>query len=131
MTAEATSPVPSPTYLWTRDPESTSSTSRIGTGDENFNVYAVDPAAPAAPDSDAPAPRDLTGLEGVQVNLYSAPKYEPDIVYIGLNDRDKAWHDLYRLRISTGERTLLRQNTEQIAGWFFDLKGNLRLAFHA
>ncbi len=63
------------------------------------------------------------------MNLYSAPKYEPDIVYIGLNDRDKAWHDLYRLRISTGERTLMRQNTEQVAGWFFDLKGNLRLAF--
>jgi dipeptidyl aminopeptidase/acylaminoacyl peptidase len=81
------------------------------------------------PGSEAPPARDLTGLEGVQVNLYSAPKYEPDILYIGLNDRDKAWHDLYRLRISTGERKLLRKNTEQVAGWFFDLKGGLRLAF--
>ncbi|HEY3835127.1 MAG TPA: alpha/beta fold hydrolase [Bryobacteraceae bacterium] len=126
MTAEVGRPIAD--YLWTRD----------GTyivyvkdkdGDENYNVYAVDPGAPPAQGSEAPAARDLTGLEGVQVNLYSAPKYEPDIVYIGLNDRDKAWHDLYRLRISTGKRELMRKNTEQVAGWFFDLKGNLRLAF--
>ena len=33
-----------------------------------------------------------------------------------------------RLRISTGERTLLRQNTERITSWVFDLKDQLRLA---
>jgi dipeptidyl aminopeptidase/acylaminoacyl peptidase len=49
-------------------------------------------------------------------------------MYVGLNDRDKAWHDLYRVRISTGEKTLMRQNTERIAGWIFDNAGNLRLA---
>ena len=31
-------------------------------------------------------------------------------------------------RISTGERTLIRKNTDRIAGWIFDLQGNLRLA---
>ncbi len=46
---------------------------------------------------------------------------------MGLNDRDKAWHDLYRLRISTGERTLVRANTERITGWVFDNKDQLRL----
>ena len=34
--------------------------------------------------------------------LSFARKIDPDVVYIGLNDRDKAWHDLYRLKISTG-----------------------------
>ncbi len=126
ITAETGRPIAD--YLWTRDGKYIVYV-KDKDGDENFNVYAVDPAAAPAQDSEAPAARDLTGLEGVQVNLYSAPKYEPDIVYIGLNDRDKAWHDLYRLRISTGERKLLRKNTEQVAGWFFDLKGNLRLAF--
>ncbi len=126
LTAEIGRPIAD--YLWTRDGKYIVYV-KDKDGDENYNVYAVDPAAPPAPESEAPAARDLTGLEGVQVALYSAPKYEPDIVYIGLNDRDKAWHDLYRLRISTGERTLMRQNTEQVAGWFFDLKGNLRLAF--
>ncbi len=126
LTAETQRPIAD--YLWTRDGKHIVYV-KDNAGDENYNVYAVDPAAAPAPGSEAPPARDLTHLEGVQVHLYSAPKYEPDIVYIGLNDRDKAWHDLYRLRISTGERTLMRQNTEQVAGWFFDLKGNLRLAF--
>ena len=73
--------------------------------------------------ADAPPSRDLTGLKGVRVQLYSAPKNDPDVLYIGLNDRDKAWHDLYKLKISTGERTLIRKNTERISGWVFDLGG--------
>ena len=97
-------------------------------GDENFNVYAVEPAVSVAKGEEAPPSRDLTGLKGVQVQMYSAPKNDPDVLYIGLNDRDKAWHDLYKLNISTGKRTLLRKNTERIAAWFFDLKGQLRLA---
>ena len=55
--------------------------------------------------------------------LYAVPSSEPDIIYVGLNDRDKAWHDLYEVRISTGERTLLRQNTDRITGWIFDQQG--------
>ncbi len=55
--------------------------------------------------------------------LFSAPKTDPDVIYIGLNDRDKSWHDLYKLKISTGERTLIRKNTDRIAGWIFDLAG--------
>src|ERR1700674_5896820 len=97
-------------------------------GDENFNVYAVDPAAKPAAGADAPPSRDLTGLKGVRVMLVSVPKSDPDAVYVGLNDRDKAWHDLYKLKISTGEKTLVRKNTDRITGWDFDLKGQLRLA---
>jgi dipeptidyl aminopeptidase/acylaminoacyl peptidase len=56
------------------------------------------------------------------------PKSKPDILYIGLNDRDPRYHDLYELHLSTGEKTLVRKNTEQIANWNFDNAGNLRLA---
>ena len=97
-------------------------------GDENFNVFAVDPSAATPLEAEAPPSRDLTNLKGVRVMLFSAPKADPDVIYIGLNDRDKSWHDLYKLRISTGERTLIRQNTDRIAVWIFDLAGNLRLA---
>ena len=45
-----------------------------------------------------------------------------------MNDRDAAWHDLYKVKISTGERTLVRKNTERITAFFFDLKDQLRLA---
>ena len=44
-----------------------------------------------------------------------------------MNDRDAAWHDLYKVKISTGERTLVRKNTERITAYVFDLKGQLRL----
>ena len=76
----------------------------------------------------AAASRDLTGLKGVRVEIVDVPKNDPDVVYIGLNDRDKSWHDLYKLNISTGKKTLMRTNTERIEGWQFDLQGNLRLA---
>jgi dipeptidyl aminopeptidase/acylaminoacyl peptidase len=125
MTTETARPVAG--FLWTRDAKFIAYV-KDNAGDENFNVYAVDPSAATAANSDAPPSRDLTNLKGVRVMLFSAPKSDPDVIYIGLNDRDKSWHDLYKLQISTGERTLIRQNTDRIAGWIFDLKGNLRLA---
>jgi dipeptidyl aminopeptidase/acylaminoacyl peptidase len=125
LTTEARRPVAG--FIWTRDSRFVCYV-KDHDGDENFNVYAVDPAAPAPEGHDAPPSRDLTGLKGVQVQLYSAPKNSPDVIYVGLNDRDKSWHDLYQLRLSTGERTLMRTNTEHIAGWFFDRQGGLRLA---
>jgi dipeptidyl aminopeptidase/acylaminoacyl peptidase len=125
LTTELKRPVPA--YLWTRDAKYVCYV-KDHEGDENFNVYAVDPSAAVPQGADAPPSRDLTGLKGVVVQLYSAPKTDPDILYVGINDRDKAWHDLYKLKISTGERTLIRQNTERIAGWIFDLKGVLRMA---
>jgi dipeptidyl aminopeptidase/acylaminoacyl peptidase len=125
LTTESKRPIAG--YLWSRDGKYLLFV-KDNDGDENFNAYAVDPTVPAAPGSEAPPARDLTGVKGAQIQLYSAPKKDPDVVYIGLNDRDKAWHDLYRLKLSTGERTLIRKNTEQIAGWFFDNDGQLRLA---
>lgn len=97
-------------------------------GDENFNVYAVNPLDKPAAGSEVPESRNLTGLKGVRTEIYDVPKANPDAIYVGLNDRDAAWHDLYQVRISTGERTLLRQNTERLTGWVFDLKGQPRLA---
>jgi len=125
LTTETKRPVAG--YLWSRDSKYILF-AKDNDGDENFNVYAVDPSAKPAPGADAPPSRDLTGLKNVRVMLYEVPKSDPDVAYVGLNDRDKAWHDLYRLKISTGEKTLVRKNTERITGWVFDLKGQLRLA---
>ena len=125
LTAETRRPVAA--FLWTRDARFVCYV-KDQDGDENYNVYAVAPDAAVPDGQEAPASRDLTGLKGVQVQLYSAPKTDPGVLYIGLNDRDKAWHDLYKLTIATGERTLQRLNTERLAGWFFDRQGRLRLA---
>ena len=127
LTTEAKRPVAG--FFWSRDSRYILY-AKDNDGDENFNVYAVDPSATAPAGADAPASRDLTGLKGIRVEIYDRPKDDPDTVYIGVNDRDKAWHDLYKLKISTGEKTLIRKNTDKISGWVFDLHGNLRLATH-
>src|SRR5579863_1263249 len=125
LTTETKRPVAG--YFWPRDSKYILY-AKDNEGDENFNVYAVDPSAKPAADAEAPPSRDLTGLKGVRVILYEVPKSDPNVVYIGLNDRDKAWHDLYKLNLSTGEKVLVRKNTERITGWVFDLKGQLRMA---
>jgi dipeptidyl aminopeptidase/acylaminoacyl peptidase len=113
-------------YFWSRDSKYVLYAQDHG-GDENFNVYAIDPRAAADP-TGVPVTRALTDMQKVRVMLYDAPKSKPDILYIGLNDRDPRYHDLYELHISTGQKTLLRKNTDNIAGWDFDNAGNLRLA---
>src|ERR1700733_2266934 len=125
VSAEATRPVRA--YFWSRDSKYILYAQDAG-GDENFNVYAIDPTLSADPKTGVPPTRALTNLKGVRTEIYAVPKTKPDILYIGLNDRDPRWHDLYELTISTGEKKLLRKNTERIAGWDFDHDGNLRLA---
>ncbi|HLZ83061.1 MAG TPA: S9 family peptidase [Caulobacteraceae bacterium] len=114
-------------YFWSRDSRYVLYV-QDHAGDENFNIYAIDPAAAPDPATGPPPTRALTDLQKVRVQIYAVPKTKPDILYIGLNDRDPRYHDLYELRLSTGAKTLLRQNTEQIAGWSFDNAGELRLA---
>jgi dipeptidyl aminopeptidase/acylaminoacyl peptidase len=128
VTADTRRPIPG--YFWTHDARFILFGQDVA-GDENYNVYAVDPAAPPAPGQKVPPARNLTDAKEVQAALYAVPKSEPDAIYVGLNDRDKAWHDLYKVKISTGERTLLRKNTERVTRWIFDLKDQLRLATRA
>lgn len=125
MTSETKRPIRA--YFWSRDAHFLLYAQDQG-GDENFNIYAVDPNAAPAVGAEVPKARNITDAKGARAFIYALPKTEPDTIYAGLNDRDKAWPDLYKLKISTGERTLLRKNTERIADWTFDNKGTLRLA---
>ena len=114
-------------YFWSRDGKYLLFSQDKG-GDENFNIYAVNPAEAPAAGQPVPAARDLTGLKGVRVQIINAPLSDPNALYIGLNDRDKAWHDLYKLNLTTGAKTLVRQNTDRIGDWTFDWNDELRLA---
>src|SRR5437762_7626362 len=114
-------------YFWSRDAKYILYV-QDSLGNENFNVYAVDPASSPAAGQEIPTARNLTAAKGVRAAIYEVPRVDPDIMYVGLNDRDKAWHDLYRVHISTGQRELLHKNTERIVGWEFDNAGKLRLA---
>ena len=54
-----------------------------------------------------PTARNLTEGKKVRAFIQSVPESDPDSIYVGLNDRDPAWHDLYKVKISTGEKTLI------------------------
>ena len=128
ITAETKRPIPS--YFWSRDGKYILFVQDKG-GDENYNVYAVNPADAPAAGQDVPTARNLTDVKSVRAFIYSVPRSDADAIYVGLNDRDAAWHDLYKVKISTGERTLVRKNTERITAYVFDLKDQLRMAMRS
>jgi dipeptidyl aminopeptidase/acylaminoacyl peptidase len=121
ITADTTRPVMA--YFWSIDSKYVLYVQDKG-GDENYRIYAVDPTASGDP---VPPARDLTPLEKVRAMIYDVPRKTPNEILIGLNDRRADLHDVYRLNLTTGERTLIRKNDENVAGWLDDLDGNLRL----
>ncbi len=118
---------PVPGYFWSRDSQYVMYV-QDKDGDENFNVYVVDPNAAAAGETGVPPARNITPLEGVRAQILEAPDDQPNVLFVGLNDRNPQLHDVYRINIETGERELVYQNDENIIGWTFDLDANLRLA---
>lgn len=128
MTADTARPVRN--YFWSRDGKYILFVQDKG-GDENFNVYAVNPADKPAAGSDVPAARNITDAKGIRAMIQSVPDSDPDAIYVGINERDKAWHDLYKVKISTGERTLISENRDRYQGMLFDNADKLRLATRA
>src|SRR5215204_6441537 len=114
-------------YFWSRDGKRILFVKDNG-GDENFNVFSVDPSASPAAGSKVPAPTNLTNAAGVRAMIYAVPDSEPDFLYIGINERDKALHDLYKVQISTGAKTLVRENKDRLTGWVFDNSDKVRMA---
>lgn len=96
-------------------------------GNENYNIYAVNPADDADTSGFPPA-RNLTPNEKIRAEIFAVSKKNPDVMMIGINDRDPKWHDLYKLSISSGKLEKLRENNDRISGWVFDWNETPRLA---
>lgn len=92
-------------------------------GDENFLMYAVNARSGAE--------RLLTDFKGVRVMIYRTSLKRPDEVVIGINDREKAWHDPYLLNIRTGALKKLFDNKEHYAGYIVDDDLQVRLVERA
>ena len=92
-------------------------------GDENFLLYAVNARTGAE--------RLLTDYKGVRVVIYRTSLTRPDEIVIGINDREKAWHDPYLLNIRTGELKKLFDNKEHYSGFILDDDLQVRLATRA
>ena len=71
-------------------------------GDENWRVYSADVATGEV--------GDLTPFDGVAAQIVGLSHRRPDEILVALNDRDPQWHDIYRVNLTSGERTLLLQH---------------------
>ncbi|KAF5418189.1 MAG: Dipeptidyl aminopeptidase/acylaminoacyl peptidase [Candidatus Methanocomedens sp.] len=71
-------------------------------GEENWRVYSVT--------LETGETTDLTPLDGVRAHIQAVSHEFPDEILIALNDRDPAHHDIYRLNITTGEKSLVMEN---------------------
>jgi dipeptidyl aminopeptidase/acylaminoacyl peptidase len=89
-------------------------------GDENWHVYATDVATLKT--------TDLTPIEGVHAVIDSTSERFPEEVLVGLNDRVPQFHDIYRVNIKTGERTLVQANPG-LAGFMSDDDFKVRFAY--
>ena len=120
------SPRPPAEFFWSADSKYVLYTQDMG-GDEEFGLYSIDVQRSKAGDAVMSA-RELTPYAGTRAIVYELPEKFPDLVYIGLNDRDRDWHDLYAVKISSGERTLMRLNDIRARKWVFDDDGQLQFA---
>jgi len=84
-------------------------------GDENWRVYSVN--------LETGQTTDLTPLEGVQARIQAVSQKFPEEILISLNDRDPTLHDIYRINITTGEKSLVMEN-----GFTTDDEYNVRFA---
>jgi dipeptidyl aminopeptidase/acylaminoacyl peptidase len=89
-------------------------------GIEDWHIYAV-------PIDGGPG-RDLTPFSGVNARIEQLSLDHPEALAVAINDRDKAWHDLYRIDINTAERHLLFENTNQLGAILTDRQLRPRLA---
>ena len=71
-------------------------------GDEDYHLYATDVATRTT--------KDLTPLTGVRARMSGASDRYPDEILVGLNDRDPRLHDIWKVDLNTGERTLVQEN---------------------
>ena len=106
-------------YFWSYRPDTLLYLRDTG-GDEDFHLYAVDLASGES--------RDLTPYEKTTALVVGVSDRHPDTVLVGMNDRDPQWHDLYRVDLASGERSLVERNTQQIGEYVADADYALRYA---
>ncbi len=109
-------------YFWSYRPD-TLLYLRDSGGDEDFHLHAVDLASGES--------RDLTPFEKTTAQVVGVSDRHPDTILVGMNDRDPKWHDVYRVDLGSGERTLVEKNDQEISGYIADADYGLRFASRA
>ncbi len=89
-------------------------------GTEDWHIFALELGTRAV--------RDLTPIPGIVAMFFGTSLDCPELIAVGLNDRNPAWHDLYHIDVITGERRLVLENTDEYAGFTLDQQLRPRLA---
>jgi dipeptidyl aminopeptidase/acylaminoacyl peptidase len=116
VTKEKVRPVPG--YSWAYDSKHILY-SQDTNGNENFHLFATN--------VDTAETKDLTPIDGVRAELQEVSQKFPNEILVGLNDRNKELHDIWRVNIDTGEKKLVEQNPG-VAGYVTDDGFNVRIA---
>jgi dipeptidyl aminopeptidase/acylaminoacyl peptidase len=82
-------------------------------GDENFHLFAADPAGGAEP-------VDLTPYEATRVDVQAIDYTRPDVMLVTMNRRDPNVFDVYQLDPRSGQTTLDTQNPGTICAFAED-----------
>lgn len=89
-------------------------------GDENWHIRQVD--------LETGQRRDLTPTTGVRAEVVALSPRVPGEMLVGINERNRALHDVYRLNLLTGALALDTENPGDVAEWFADNTLRVRLA---
>ena len=105
-------------YFWSYLPDTLLYLRDTG-GDEDFHLFGVDIATGKA--------IDLTPFPKTTAQVVGVSHANPGSILVGMNDRDPQWHDLYRVDLASGKRTLVEKNDDKIGGYIAD--DNLQVRF--
>lgn len=89
-------------------------------GDENWHLYATHLGTLET--------RDLTPFEAIHARVLALSSKYPDEVLVEINERDRRFHDIYRINIVTEGMTLDLENAIAATGFVADRDLNVRLA---
>jgi dipeptidyl aminopeptidase/acylaminoacyl peptidase len=106
-------------YSWCYDGQHLLYLQDIG-GSEHWHLYAVEITTGNT--------RDLTPIDGVHAQIVGLSQDRTRTIVIGLNERDRRWHDLYELDIASGKRRLMLRNEQELSGFLVDRQLKARLA---
>ena len=72
-------------------------------GDEDWHIYSVN--------LETDEIKDLTPIEKIAARIQQVSLEFPEEILVGINDRDeRQLHDIYRVNIVSGERTMIQEN---------------------
>lgn len=106
-------------YFWSYLPD-TLLYLRDSGGDEDFHLYSVN--------LESGSKRDLTPFAKTAAQVNNVSHLHPESILVAMNDRDPKWHDLYRVDLSSGQRTLMLKNDQEIGNYLADGNYTVRMA---